>query len=375
MTPDYIIVGAGFFGATVAERLAARGHKILVIEKRPHIGGNSYSEIDPETGIEVHKYGSHIFHTSDEEVWAYLNRFTKFNDYRHTVWTKYNGRTYSLPINLGTINAFYGLDLKPFEARALLDRERAREHYEHPRNLEEQAVSLVGRPLYEAFIKGYTKKHWEKDPTELPAAIIRRLPVRLNYSNRYFSDTHEGIPVDGYGRLFERMLDHPNITVRLNTDWKEVRADLAGKTPLVYTGPIDEFFDHCHGRLEWRALAFEREVHPVGDYQGNSVVNYADENVPWTRIHEFRHFHPERTCREDATVLFKEFSGDAGKDRAPSYPVNTETNKRLLEKYRELAAGLKNVRFGGRLGEYRYFDMDDAVASALGTAEALDTGS
>ena len=371
MTPDFVIVGAGFFGATVAERLASQGYKILVNEKRDHIGGNSYSEIDPETGIEVHKYGSHIFHTSNKDVWEYLHRFTRFNDYRHTVWTKYNGKTYSLPINLGTINAFYGVDLKPFEVTPFLDKERGKEHYDHPKNLEEQAISLIGRPLYEAFIKGYTRKQWEKDPTELPASIIRRLPVRQNYNNRYFDDEFEGIPIDGYGKLFERMLEHPNITIQLNTDWKSIREEVQGQIPVVFTGPIDAYFDYCYGALEWRALEFVKEIHPVADYQGTSVVNYADGIVPWTRIHEFRHYHPERGYRADTTMVFKEFSGNAEKNGEPSYPVNTERNKKILGKYQEKAAGLKNVRFGGRLGEYRYLDMDDAVASALKAVTGL----
>jgi UDP-galactopyranose mutase len=366
---DFLIVGAGFFGTTVAEQLASSGRKVLVIEKRPHIGGNCFSETDPDTGVEVHKYGSHIFHTSDEKVWAYLNRFTAFNEYRHTVWTTFRDRVFSMPINLSTINAYYGLNLKPFEVDAFIEKERAKENILHPANLEEKAVALIGRPLYEAFIRGYTIKQWEKDPTELPADIITRLPVRNNYTNRYFTDKYEGIPLEGYTKFFERMLDHPNIELRLNTDYFKVRDELV-RMPTLYTGPVDRFFDYKYGYLDWRTIDFERNVHETPDYQGCSVMNYADAEVPFTRIHEFKHYHPERRGT-DATVTFTEFSRVSGQVDEPYYPVNTPRNASLLRQYQQDAKVMKNVWFGGRLGSYQYFDMDDAVLHALELAEQL----
>ena len=366
---DFLVVGAGFFGCTVAERLASSGRKVLVIDKRSHIGGNCFSEIDRDTGIECHKYGSHIFHTSDDEVWAYLNRFTGFNDYRHTVWTTFKDRVFSMPINLSTINAYYGLNLKPFEVEAFIEKERSKENVLHPANLEEKAVSLIGRPLYEAFIKGYTIKQWEKDPKGLPPDIITRLPVRHNYTNRYFADKYEGIPLEGYAKLFERMLDHSNIEVRLNTDYFETRENL-GTIPTLYTGPIDRFFEYKYGPLDWRTIDFCREVHEVSDYQGCTVMNFADATIPFTRIHEFKHYHPERPGTE-STVTFTEFSRVAGPADEPYYPVNTPRNSRLLEQYQTEMAGMSNIWMGGRLGAYRYFDMDDTVAHALELAKQL----
>ncbi len=360
---DLCVVGAGFFGATVAEHITSTGRKVLVIDKRHHIGGNCFSEMDPETGIECHKYGSHIFHTSNKNVWEYLNRFTKFNNYRHTVWTTYKGCVYSLPINLATINAFYNVNLRPFEAAAFIQNEVKKQNIKNPQNLEEKAITLIGQPLYEAFIKGYTVKQWEKDPKDLPADIITRLPVRLSYNNRYFNDEFEGIPIDGYGKLFERMLDHPNIEVRLGVDYFNTKESL-GHLPTVYTGPIDQFFNYKYGRLDWRTIDFEREGHDVVDYQGCAVMNYADTEVPYTRIHEFKHYHPERP-ETNTTVVFKEFSRIAGKDDEPYYPVNTPRNTELLKKYQKETMLLNNIWFGGRLGEYRYFDMDDTVDAAL----------
>lgn len=370
MHPDYIIVGSGFFGAVCAERLASVGKKVLMLEKRNHIGGNSWSAIDPETGIEVHKYGSHIFHTANPRVWEYLNRFTKFNDYRHTVWTTHKGKVYSMPINLATINAFYGLNLRPHEVENFLAKERGKERYAKPANLEQQAISLIGRPLYEAFIRGYTIKQWDKDPKELAPEIITRLPVRINYNNRYFDDPYQGIPLDGYGKLFERLLDSPNIDVRLNTDWFTVRDRFQGVAPLFYTGPIDQFFDYKHGRLEWRSLEFERKVRHVPDFQGCAVMNYSDAEVPYTRIHEFKHYHLER-AETRKTVLFKEYSALASETSEPYYPVNTPRNQAVLESYMRKADSLERIWFGGRLGTYQYMDMDDTVEAALKRAEEV----
>lgn len=367
---DFVIVGAGLFGAVVAERMATAGRRVLIIEKRDHIGGNCWSETDKESGVEVHKYGSHIFHTSFEDVWKYLNRFTTFNEYRHSVWTQYRDKPYSMPINLGTINSYYGLNLRPEEVEHFLKDEIGKEQYSQPQNLEEQAISLVGRPLYEAFIRGYTIKQWGKDPRELPAEIIKRLPVRNNYNNRYFNDRYEGIPTDGYGAMFERILDHPNIAIELSTDWFTVRDQYLDKVPIIYTGPIDAFFDFEHGRLEWRSIEFEKEVHDVPDYQGCTVMNYADAETPFTRIHEFKHFHPERT-QGSKTIIFREFSNIVSEDSDPFYPVNTPRNTMLLKKYSLLAEQYKSVYFGGRLGSYRYIDMDDTVKAGLELAATM----
>jgi len=362
---NVVVVGAGFFGAVIAERLANDlGLPVTVVEKRSHIGGNSWSEHCPETGIEVHRYGSHIFHTADEEVWSYLCRFTQFNDYQHRVLTTAKNRGYPMPINRTTVNRFYGLDLQPAEVEAFIAGEAAKEKINAPRNLEEKAVSLVGRPLYEAFIKGYTIKQWEKDPLELSADIITRLPVRRDDNDRYFSDSREGIPLNGYAALFERMFDHPLIDMRLNTDFFAIKDDLPPDTLVVYTGPVDRFFDYRFGRLEWRTIAFEKQVHDCPDAQGIAVINYADAEIPHTRIHEYKHYHPERPGSAQ-TVTFKEFSRTAGEGDDPYYPVNTERNRLLYKKYQQEANALPNTIFGGRLGTYRYLDMDDTIAQAL----------
>lgn len=367
---DFAIVGSGLFGAVCAERLANAGYKVLVLEKRQHVGGNCWSEPDPDTGIEVHKYGSHIFHTSNQKVWDYINCFARFNEYRHTVWTTYKNRVYSLPINLGTINAYYGLNLKPYEVEDFLVQERGKEVYENPDNLEEQAISLIGRPLYEAFIRGYTIKQWDVDPRKLPPEIIMRLPVRHNFNNRYFSDDHEGIPLGGYGQMFKQLLAQPNIEVRLDTDWFEVRHQFLDRIPVIYTGPVDQFFDYRHGRLEWRSIEFERTVYDFPDFQGCSVMNYADADVPYTRIHEFKHYHPERPATQ-RTVVFKEYSRIISETTEPFYPVNTPRNAALLARYKQEADQLTRVWLGGRLGDYRYHDMDDTIAAALELVEVL----
>jgi len=363
---DLVVVGSGFFGLTVAERAATElGLKVLVLDRRDHIGGNAYSEADPETGIEVHRYGAHLFHTSNERVWEYVNRFTAFTGYQHRVWTRFDGRVYSMPINLGTICSYFGKAFTPEQARALVA-EQAREYAaDTASNLEEKAISLIGRPLYEAFIRGYTLKQWQTDPKELPAEVITRLPVRYTFDNRYFADTYEGLPVDGYTAWLERMADHPNIEVRLSTDFFDHRSDLVGQVPVVYTGPVDAYFGYAEGRLGWRTLDFEREVLPTGDYQGTSVMNYADEDVPFTRIHEFRHFHPERAYPTDKTVIMREYSRFAEADDEPYYPINTADDRARLLSYRDLAAGEPGVLFGGRLGTYKYLDMHMAIGSAL----------
>jgi UDP-galactopyranose mutase len=364
--PDLVVVGSGFFGLTVAERIAEQhGRRVLVLERRDHLGGNAYSEPDPDTGIEVHRYGAHLFHTSNQRVWEYVNRFSTFTDYVHHVYTVHEGVVYPMPINLGTINQFFASALSPGEARALVAEQAGEVDSREARNLEEKAVSLIGRPLYEAFIRGYTAKQWQTDPTELPPGIISRLPVRYTYDNRYFSDTYEGLPTDGYTALLERMADHPRIDVQLKTDFFDVRDEVVGDAPVVYTGPLDRYFGYREGRLGWRTLDFEREVVEVGDFQGTPVMNYADETVPYTRIHEFRHFHPDRDYPQDRTVIMREFSRAAQDDDEPYYPVNTAADREMLLRYRELAAKEAGVVFGGRLGTYQYLDMHMAIASAL----------
>jgi UDP-galactopyranose mutase len=364
---DLVVVGTGFFGLTVAERCAAElGLRVLVLDRRDHIGGNAYSEAEPETGIEIHRYGAHLFHTSNERVWEYANRFTKFTGYQHRVYSTFKGRVYPMPINLGTICEYFGRAMTPDEARELIAGQAGLPGGAEPRNLEEKAISLIGRPLYEAFVRGYTAKQWQTDPCDLPAEIITRLPVRYTFDNRYFNDAHEGLPVDGYTAWLERMADHPNIEVRLNTDFFDVRGDVAGRVPVVYTGPLDRYFDFAEGELGWRTLDFETEVRPTGDFQGTPVMNYADEDVPYTRVHEFRHFHPERDWYpRDKTVIMREYSRSAARGDEPYYPINTPEDRARLLRYRELARGEDGVVFGGRLGTYKYLDMHMAIASAL----------
>jgi UDP-galactopyranose mutase len=370
--PDLVVVGAGFFGLTIAERCATElDLKVLVLERRHHLGGNAYSEFDPETNVEVHKYGAHLFHTSNEKVWEYVNRFTSFTDYKHRVFGKYQGQVYSLPMNLGLINQFFGRSHTPAEARALIAEQASEIATEDATNLEEKAISLIGRPLYEAFIKGYTAKQWQTDPTKLSADIITRLPVRYTFDNRWFNDTYEGLPVDGYTAWLTRMADHPNIEVRLETDFFAVRDQYAGRVPIVYTGPVDEYFGHSEGRLSWRTVDLEESVEDVDDFQGTGVVNYNDQDVPFTRIIEFKHFHPERvkTYLPGKTVIVHEYSRFAEEGDEPYYPINTAEDRAKLLRYRELAKQEPMVLFGGRLGTYKYLDMHMAIGSALSMFE------
>jgi UDP-galactopyranose mutase len=369
---DLLVVGAGLYGLTIAEQAARSGLDVVVVERREHLGGNAYSSVDAETGIEVHRYGSHIFHTSNERVWDYVRHFTAFTDYRHRVYSTHAGTVYPLPINLGTLNQFFGAALGPAQARALIAEQAAEIHGDDATNLEDKAISLIGRPLYEAFIRDYTLKQWQTDPRELPASVITRLPVRYTYENRYFSDTYEGLPVDGYAAWFEKMASHPRIDVRLGTDFLDPaepygKASARGQVPIVYTGPVDRYFDYQAGPLSWRTLRLETETLPVGDFQGTSVMNYADADVPFTRIHEFRHFHPEREDRHspDATVIMREYSQPADPTDEPYYPVNTAQDRERLREYRAMQAEEPGVTFGGRLGSYLYLDMHMAIASAL----------
>ena len=371
MNYDLVVVGSGLFGLTIAEQAASRwGLRVAIVERRSHLGGNAYSEIDPETGIEVHKYGAHLFHTSNERVWEYVNRFTSFTSYVHRVWTTVDGVVYPMPENLGTINQFFSAAYGPDEARALIAQQAAEVDGQEITDFESKGVSLVGRPLFEAFFKNYTAKQWQTDPKDLPASIISRLPVRYNYDSRYFNDKYEGLPVDGYTAWMERMVASDLIDVYLDTDFFDPenplnKAAVVGKVPVVYTGPVDRYFDYSAGDLSWRTVDFEKEVVETGDYQGCSVMNYGDIDVPFTRIIEFRHFHPERDYQDKKTVIFREFSRFADHGDEPYYPVNTAQDRERLEQYRELMKNEDRVFFGGRLGTYKYLDMHMAIASAL----------
>jgi UDP-galactopyranose mutase len=367
LSADLVVVGSGFFGLTIAERCATElGLRVLVIDRRDHIGGNAYSEAEPQTGIEIHRYGSHLFHTSNARVWEYANRFTRFTNYQHRVFTIHKGRVYPMPINLGTICAYFESVMSPDEARALVAGQAAEVAQGEARNLEEHAISHIGRPLYEAFIRGYTAKQWQTDPVHLSAEIIKRLPVRYTFDNRYFSDTFEGMPVDGYTAWLERMVDHPRIEVQLSTDFAQIRSDVVGRVPIVYTGPLDAYFDYAAGELGWRTLDLNVEVVATGDFQGTSVMNYADEDVTFTRIHEFRHLHPERdSYPRDMTVVMHEYSRFAQRADEPYYPINAAADRARLLRYRELVEQEKGVVFGGRLGTYQYLDMHMAIGSAL----------
>lgn len=368
--PDVVVVGAGFYGATIAERCANRlGRRVAVLDRRRHIGGNAYSEPDPATGIEVHRYGAHLFHTSSAAVWSYINTFSGFTSYVHRVFTAHRGQIYPLPINLATICQFYGRQFSPREARELIRSQAAEAGEGTAGNLEEKAISLIGRPLYEAFVRGYTAKQWQTDPRELPESIISRLPVRYTFDSRYFSDAHEGLPVDGYACLFQRMLKHPLIDIRLGIDFFDVRSSIRPGTLVVFTGPIDRYFNWCFGQLGWRTIDFESEVLPIADFQGTAVMNYADQDVPFTRILEFRHLHPERNYQTEKTVIVREYSRYATLKDEPYYPIDTARDKQMYLDYRRLAEHEPDVIFGGRLGTYRYLDMHQAIGAALKTFE------
>ncbi|WP_458687377.1 UDP-galactopyranose mutase [Nocardia tengchongensis] len=370
---DLIVVGSGFFGLTIAERTAnLLGKRVLVVERRYHLGGNAYSEADPETGIEIHKYGAHLFHTSNKRVWDYVNQFTEFTNYQHRVFGLHKGQAYPLPMGLGMISQFFGRYYTPDEARALIAEQSAEVASDDVTNLEEKGISLIGRPLYEAFIRDYTAKQWQTDPKELPANIITRLPVRYTFDSRYFNDTYEGLPKDGYTAWLTKMAEHPNIEVRLDTDWFDVRDEVRAQNPdapVVYTGPLDHYFDYSEGELGWRTIDFETEVLETGDFQGIPVMNYNDADVPFTRIIEPRHFHPERdNYPADKTVIMREFSRFAQTGDEPYYPINTPEDRAKVLAYRERAkaeTASAKVLFGGRLGTYQYLDMHMAIGAAL----------
>ena len=364
---DYLIVGAGLFGAVFAQEAKKAGKKVLVIDKRPNIAGNVYTE--QIEGIHVHKYGAHIFHTNNKEVWEYVNRFATFNRFTNSPVANYHGELYSLPFNMYTFNRMWGV-VTPQEAAARIEEQRKAAGITEPKNLEEQAISLIGTDIYEKLVKGYTEKQWGRPCTELPAFIIKRLPVRLTFDNNYFNALYQGIPVGGYTKMVQNMLD--GIEVRLNSDYLEDRAGwdaLADK--VIYTGPIDAFFDFCYGALEYRSVRFETELLDMPNFQGNAAVNYTDRETPWTRIIEHKWFEfgkDEKGNDLPKTVISREFSSEWEPGDEPYYPVNDARNGQLYEKYRALADAEQKVVFGGRLGEYKYYDMDQVIASALEAA-------
>lgn len=361
---DLIVVGSGLFGSVTAEQASRAGYRVAVIEKRNHIGGNCYTKEDSETGILVHQYGPHIFHTSNQRVWDYINQFTTFNNYRHKCRIEVNGKQYSMPINLDTINNFFGRNLNPTQATTFLESMTLAYKNIEPANFQEQAFQLVGPELYHAFLRGYTLKQWETDPTLLPASIAKRLPVRTNYNDRYYNDTWEGIPSEGYTPIFEKMLSHENIQLFMQTDWFDVKKYAINKL-VVYTGAIDQFYDYCYGDLAWRTLDFKFEKHDVSDYQGITQVNYGDADIPYTRIIEHKHFHPEKTYAMDKTIIGIEYSRLATREDTVYYPVKRPIDIQLFEQYRNLSEKESNVIFGGRLGEYMYYDMHQVIGSAL----------
>ena len=367
-TSDVVIVGSGIFGLTIAERLTTElGLKVLVLERRNEIGGNMESYVDGETGIEIHKYGSHLFHTNNLKVWEYVNSFSNFTNYRHKVFTNHQNQFFSLPINLHTISQFFGEAFTPTQAREFLQSTQKQHSNLNMANLEEKAISLIGPELYEAFIQNYTKKQWQTDPKLLPPDIISRLPVRFTFNADYFDDIYQGLPVDGYGSLLEKMSKNLLLPIQTKVDYFSVKHLIPTSKVLIYTGPLDQFFSYRFGRLEWRTLDFEVEKMTTQDFQGCSVMNYADAEVPFTRIHEFKHLHPERAeiFSGNKTIIMREFSRSCSELDEPYYPVNSIADRAKLSEYRKLAASTPNTFFGGRLGSYQYLDMHMAIASAL----------
>ncbi|MGN0454849.1 MAG: UDP-galactopyranose mutase [Ruminococcus sp.] len=365
---DYLIVGSGLFGAVFANEMTKSGKKCLVIDKRDHIGGNIYTkEVE---GINVHMYGAHIFHTSDKKIWDYVNQFAEFNRYTNSPVARYKDELYNMPFNMNTFSKMWGV-VTPKEAKEKIEAQIKEANIKEPKNLEEQALSLVGRDIYEKLVKGYTEKQWGRKANELPSFIIKRLPVRFTYDNNYFNDKYQGIPNGGYTKIIEKMLE--GVEVRLNTDFfadRQEFSEIADK--ILFTGMIDEYFDHCYGYLEYRSLRFETETLDEENYQGNAVVNYTEYEIPYTRIIEHKHF--EFMCQDESkrvpkTVITREYPADWKPGDEPYYPMNDEKNNALYEKYKALADKESNVIFGGRLGMYKYFDMHNVIAEALKCAE------
>lgn len=370
MKYDYLIVGTGLFGSVFAFEMKKAGKQCLVIDKRDHIAGNIYTE--EEQGIQVHKYGAHIFHTSDRQIWEYINQFAEFNNYINSPVAVYGQELYNMPFNMNTFSKMWGIRT-PGEAKAIIERQRRECSVEEPQNLEEQALSLVGRDVYEKLVKGYTEKQWGRDCKELPSFIIKRLPVRFTYDNNYFTDRYQGIPTGGYTAIVEKLL--AGIPVRLGITYRSFLAENAAKKEeadsfdkVLYTGMIDEYFDYCLGELQYRSLRFEEELlEDCDNYQGNAVVNYTERSVPYTRIIEHKHFE---FGTQPCTVITREYPAEWKRGDEPYYPINDERNNRLFQQYRQLAEKEKNVLFGGRLGQYQYYDMDKVIRAALDMVKA-----
>ena len=355
---DYLIVGAGLYGSTFAYEATKRGKKVLVIDKRNHVGGNIYCE--NIEGINVHKYGAHIFHTSDKEVWDYVNDIVEFNRYTNSPVANYKGEIYNMPFNMNTFNKLWGV-ITPEQAKAKIEEEKRNSNIKEPKNLEEQAISLVGKTIYEKLVKGYTEKQWGKKAIELPAFIIKRLPVRFIYDNNYFNDSYQGIPIGGYTKIIEKMLN--GIDVKLNYDFFEHREELENiAEKVVFTGMIDKYYNYKFGELEYRSLKFETEILDQSNYQGNAVINYTDYETPFTRIIEHKHFE---FGTQKKTVITREYPDNWTSEKEPYYPINNEKNNELYEKYKELSEKEPNVIFGGRLGQYKYYDMHKVIEEAL----------
>lgn len=362
---DFLIVGSGLYGAVCARELFKKGYKCLVIEKRNHVGGNIYTEV--VEGIDVHKYGAHIFHTSDKRIWDYANGFAEFNNFVNSPIARYKNECYNLPFNMNTFTKLWTDVFTPAEARARIEKERAESFVKTPRNLEEQAINLVGKTIYEKLIKGYTEKQWGRPCNKLPSFIIKRLPVRFTFDNNYFSDRYQGIPVCGYTKMIERMLE--GIKVNTGCDFIENKSEFCAiADKIIYTGAIDNYFGYKLGALEWRSVRFETEILDIPDFQGNAVVNYTAAEVPFTRIIEHKHFE---FGGGEKTVISREYPAEWRKGDEPYYPLNDEKNDKLYAAYSELAAKEKNVYFGGRLGTYRYADMDDTIADALKFTDSI----
>ena len=362
------IVGAGFSGAVIARELADKGYRALVIDERSHSAGNCHTERDAETGVMVHKYGPHIFHTADEKVWAYINRFGEMMPYVNRVKATVKGKVYSLPINLHTINQFFGKAMSPDEAKAFIV-SQARSDIEEPQSFEEQGMKFVGEDLYKAFFDGYTRKQWGVEPSTLPASILKRLPLRFNYDDNYFNHPYQGMPKDGYSKIVDGILAHDSIEVRLDCTYESLEEDF---DHVFYTGPLDRYFGYDIGRLSYRTLDFE-PIRAEGDFQGTAVMNYPDPEVPFTRISEHKHFAPWEAETFEKTIAFKEFSRSCGENDIPYYPIRRLDDKQLLEAYEERAANEDGVTFVGRLGTYQYLDMDVTIGRALTVAEEFLT--
>ena len=358
-----VVVGSGFYGLTIAEQAASDGFEVTIIESRDHIGGNAFSYEDPETGIEVHKYGSHLFHTSNEKVMGYINQFTRLNSYRHRVLAKHRDQFYPIPINLMTLSQFYG---QPFTPEIAVEMFRGFKSDEiADTNLETFAKSTIGSELYEAFFKNYTKKQWGLDPKDLPAAIIKRIPVRTTFDSNYFSDKYEGLPLEGYQSWFSSMTSNKLIKVFTGVNYFEIPKEMHKGKVVCFTGALDKYHNYRLGELNWRTLDFQLERPKTTDFQGTSVVNYVDSNKSFTRIHEFKHLYPERDYNDSQTIIMKEFSRHANREDEPYYPVNSNEDRKKLMGYREMSRSEPLVFFGGRLGTYQYLDMHMAIAAAL----------